>query len=68
LSAIEARADGDAKWAAEKEMAAAQDSMLDGKIGRAARILVRPCAPRRPSSLAETGRLHRDRPNAFYET
>jgi len=32
-SAIETRADGDGKWAAEKEMAAAQDSMLDGKMG-----------------------------------
>jgi len=32
-SAIEAMADGDGKWAAEKEMAAAQDSMLNGKMG-----------------------------------
>lgn len=32
-SAIEAMADGDAKWAAEKEMAAAHDSMLNGKMG-----------------------------------
>ena len=31
-SAIEAMADGDGKWAAEKEMAAAQDSMLNGKM------------------------------------
>jgi hypothetical protein len=32
-SAIEVMADGDGKWAAEKEMAAAQDSMLNGKMG-----------------------------------
>lgn len=32
-SAVEAMADGDGKWAAEKEMAAAQDSMLSGKMG-----------------------------------
>lgn len=32
-SAIETMADGDSKWAAEKEMAAAQDSMLNGKMG-----------------------------------
>ena len=31
-SAIEAMADGDGKWAAEKEMAAAQVSMLNGKL------------------------------------
>jgi hypothetical protein len=33
--------------------------------GRAARISARPCAPRRQISLAERGRSHRDRPNAF---
>ena len=32
-SAVEAMADGDSKWAAEKEMAAAQDSLLSGKMG-----------------------------------
>jgi len=32
-TAIEAMADGDAKWAAEKEMAAAHDAMLSGKMG-----------------------------------
>lgn len=32
-SAIEAMADGNGKWAAEKEMAAAQDSMLNRKMG-----------------------------------
>jgi hypothetical protein len=32
-AAIEAMADGDAKYAAEKEVAAAQDSMLNGKMG-----------------------------------
>ena len=32
-SAIEAMPDGDGKWAAEKEMAAAQDSMLNNKWG-----------------------------------
>ena len=32
-SAIESMADGDGKWAAEKEMAAAQDSMLNNKMG-----------------------------------
>ena len=32
-SAIDTMADGDSKWAAEKEMAAAQDSMLNGKMG-----------------------------------
>ncbi len=32
-SAIETMADGDGKWAAVKEMAAAQDSMLSGKMG-----------------------------------
>ncbi|WP_198026416.1 hypothetical protein [Bradyrhizobium sp. ARR65] len=31
-SAVEAMADGDSKWAAEKEIAAAQDSMLNGKM------------------------------------
>ena len=32
-SAVEVMADGDSKWTAEKEMAAAQDSMLNGKMG-----------------------------------
>jgi hypothetical protein len=32
-SMVEAMADGDAKWAAEKEIAAAQDAMLAGKMG-----------------------------------
>jgi hypothetical protein len=32
-SSVEAMADGDSKWAAEKEMAAAQDAMLNGKMG-----------------------------------
>ena len=32
-SAVETMADGDGKWAAAKEMAAAQDSMLNGKMG-----------------------------------
>ena len=32
-SLVEAMADGDSKWAAEKEMAAAQDAMLNGKMG-----------------------------------
>jgi hypothetical protein len=32
-SAVEVMADGDSKWAAEKEMAAAQDSMLNSKWG-----------------------------------
>jgi hypothetical protein len=32
-SSVEAMADGDGKWAAEKEMAAAQDAMLNGKMG-----------------------------------
>jgi hypothetical protein len=32
-SAIEAMADGDAKWAAQKEIAAANDSLLNGKAG-----------------------------------
>jgi hypothetical protein len=32
-SAIEAMADGDAKWAAQKEIAAANDSLLNGKPG-----------------------------------
>jgi hypothetical protein len=32
-SAIETMADGDSKWAAVKEMAAAQDSMLNNKWG-----------------------------------
>ncbi|WP_024518839.1 hypothetical protein [Bradyrhizobium sp. Tv2a-2] len=32
-SAIETMADGDGKWAAVKEMAAAQDSMLNNKWG-----------------------------------
>ena len=32
-AAIEAMADGDAKYVAEKEVAAAQDSMLNGKMG-----------------------------------
>lgn len=32
-TAIEAMADGDAKYTAEREVAAAQDSMLNGKMG-----------------------------------
>jgi len=32
-ASIEAMADGDAKWAAEKEIAAANDSLLNGKMG-----------------------------------
>jgi hypothetical protein len=32
-TAIETMADGDSKWTAEKEMAAAQDSMLNNKWG-----------------------------------
>jgi hypothetical protein len=32
-TAVEAMADGDSKWAAEKEMAAAQDALLNGKMG-----------------------------------
>lgn len=32
-AAVETMADGDGKWSAEKEMAAAQDSMLNGKMG-----------------------------------
>jgi hypothetical protein len=32
-TSVEAMADGDNKWAAEKEMAAAQDAMLNGKWG-----------------------------------
>ncbi|HLG84051.1 MAG TPA: hypothetical protein VKY22_23825 [Bradyrhizobium sp.] len=32
-SAVETMADGDGKWAAVKEMAAAQDSMLNNKWG-----------------------------------
>jgi hypothetical protein len=32
-TAVEAMADGDSKWSAEKEMAAAQDSLLGGKMG-----------------------------------
>ena len=35
-SAIEATADGDGKWAAEKEVAMAQSAMLDGKMGACA--------------------------------
>jgi hypothetical protein len=32
-TAIEAMADGDSKWVAEKEITAAQDSLLNGKMG-----------------------------------
>jgi hypothetical protein len=32
-ASVEAMADGDGKWAAEKEMAAAQDALLNGKWG-----------------------------------
>jgi hypothetical protein len=32
-SAVEAMAGGDSKWDAQKEVAAAQGSMLDGKMG-----------------------------------
>ena len=32
-ASVEAMADGDNKWAAEKEMAAAQDALLNGKFG-----------------------------------
>jgi hypothetical protein len=35
-SAIEAMADGDGKWMAEKEVAMAQSAMLDGKMGACA--------------------------------
>jgi hypothetical protein len=35
-SAIEAMADGEGKFMAQKEMAAAQDSMLNGKMGACA--------------------------------
>ena len=32
-TAVEAMADGDGKWTAEKEIAMAQTAMLDGKMG-----------------------------------
>ncbi|GLH76033.1 hypothetical protein SSBR45G_09410 [Bradyrhizobium sp. SSBR45G] len=32
-TAIEAMADGDARWEAQKEIAAAQDALLAGKMG-----------------------------------
>ena len=35
-SAIEVSADGNSKWDAEKEITAAQTSMLDGKMGACA--------------------------------
>jgi hypothetical protein len=35
-TAIEAMADGDGKWTAEKEVAMAQSAMLDGKMGACA--------------------------------
>ena len=35
-SAIEAMADSDGKWVAEKEVAMAQSAMLDGKMGACA--------------------------------
>jgi hypothetical protein len=35
-SAIETMADGDSKWAAEKEVAAAQSALLDSKWGACA--------------------------------
>jgi hypothetical protein len=35
-SMIEAMADGDGKWMAEKEITAAQTAMLDGKMGACA--------------------------------
>jgi hypothetical protein len=35
-TAIEAMADGDGKWVAEKEVAMAQSAMLDGKMGACA--------------------------------
>ena len=38
-TAIEAMADGDGKWAAEKEVAMAQSAMLDGKMGACAAYL-----------------------------
>jgi hypothetical protein len=40
-SAIEAMADGDGKWAAEKEVAMAQSAMLDGKMGACAAHLTK---------------------------
>ncbi len=40
-SAVETMADGDGKWAAQEQMAAAQDSMLNGKMGACARIFPR---------------------------
>lgn len=35
-TAIEAMADGDGKWIAQKEVAIAQSAMLDGKMGACA--------------------------------
>ena len=35
-TAIEAMADGDGKWMAQKEVAMAQSAMLDGKMGACA--------------------------------
>jgi hypothetical protein len=40
-TAVEAMADGDAKWVAFKEMTAAQTAMLDGKMGACATHLTR---------------------------
>ena len=40
-SAIEVSADGNAKWDAEKEITAAQTSMLDGKMGACAMHLAK---------------------------
>jgi hypothetical protein len=37
-TAIEAMADGDSKWAAEREIAAAQDAMLNNKGGCSAHL------------------------------
>ena len=37
-SAIEAMADGEGKWAAEREIAAAQDAMLNNKGGCASHL------------------------------
>ena len=64
-SAIETRADGDGKWAPRRRWRPLRTRCSMARWGRAARISTRPYAPRRQSSLAERGRLHCDRPNAF---
>ena len=44
-SSVEAMPDGDPKWTAEKEVAAAQDALLNGKMGACGMHLSKAMSP-----------------------